>query len=129
MKNYNYKCLNCKKEFSAELIEDNFYYLCPDCGRAEKNQPLNGVLTVEYDYDELKKKLNREKFLRLPSGKFWLYPDLQPINFTKFDEIILNRLALPDDQLMHFRYNDADILLLDETRNPTLSYKDRASFL
>lgn len=129
MKNYNYKCFNCKKKFSAELIEDNFYYLCPDCGRAEKNQPLNGVLTVEYDYDELKKKLNREKILQLPPGKIWLYPDLWPINFTKYDKKILNQLTLPEDQLLSFKYRDADILLMDETRNPTLSYKDRASFL
>jgi len=129
MKNYIYKCFNCNKEFSADLIEDNFYYLCPDCGKAEKNQPLNGVLTVEYDYDELKKKLNREKFLQLPPGKFWLYPDLWPINLTKFDETILNQLVLPEDQLLSFKYDDADILLMDETRNPTLSYKDRASFL
>ncbi|RKY90172.1 MAG: threonine synthase, partial [Ignavibacteriae bacterium] len=57
------------------------------------------------------------------------YPDLWPINFTKFDETILNRLTLPEDQLLSFKFNDADILLMDETRNPTLSYKDRASFL
>jgi len=129
MKNYIYKCFNCKKEFPAELIEDNFYYLCPDCGKAEKNQPLKGVLTVEYDYEELKKKLNREKFFRLPPGKFWLYPDLWPINFSYFDKTILNQLTLPEDQLLSFKYSDVDILLMDETRNPTLSYKDRASFL
>ena len=66
MKNYIYKCFDCKKEFSAELIEDNFSYLCPNCGKAEKNRPLRGVLTVEYDYNELKKKLNKEKILELP---------------------------------------------------------------
>ncbi len=129
MHKYFYKCFDCKKEFSAELIEDNFHYLCPDCGNAEKKKPLNGILIVEYDYDELKKTLNREKILRLPSGKFWLYPDLWPINFSHFDETILSRLTLPEDQLLSFKYRNADILLMDETRNPTLSYKDRASFI
>ncbi len=129
MNNYIYKCFNCKKEFSAKLIEDNFHYLCPDCGKAEKNKPLEGVLTIEYDYNELKKKLNKEEFLQLPSGKFWLYPDLWPINLTKFSEATLKLLALPEDQLLSFSYNDQDIYLMDETRNPTLSYKDRASFL
>jgi threonine synthase len=129
MKNYIYKCFNCSKEFSAEFVEDNFYYLCPDCGKAEKNRPLKGVLTVEYNYDELKKKLNREEFLRLPPGKFWLYPLLWPINLTTFNETILNQLVLPEDQLLSFKYKGADISLMDETRNPTLSYKDRASFL
>ena len=129
MKNYLYKCFNCKKEFSLELIEDNFHCLCPNCGKAEKNQPLKGVLTVEYNYDELKKKLNREKFLQLSPGKFWLYPNLWPINLTQFDETILSHLSLPEDQLLSFKYKSADILFMDETRNPTLSYKDRASFL
>ncbi len=129
MNKYIYKCFNCKQEFSAILIEDNFHYLCPDCGKAEKNQPLNGVLTIEYDYDEIKKTLSKDDFLKLTPGKFWLYPDLWPINFTKFDETILNQLTLPKDQLLSFKYGDADILLMDETRNPTLSYKDRASFL
>jgi len=65
----------------------------------------------------------------MPPGKFWLYPDLWPVNLSQFNEIVLNRLALPEDQLLNFRYNDTEIFLMDETRNPTLSYKDRASFL
>jgi len=129
MINYLYKCFNCKKEFSAELIEDNFHYLCPDCGKAEKNKPLRGILTIEYNYDKIKKKLSEDEFLKLTPGKFWLYPDLWPINFTQFNETILNQLVLPEDQLLSFKYRGTDILLLDETRNPTLSYKDRASFL
>ncbi len=129
MSNYTYKCFNCKKEFSAELIEDNSHYLCPDCGKAEKSKPLQGVLTIEYEYDEIKKSLSKDEFLKLTPGKFWLYPDFWPINFTKFDETILNQLVLPEDLLLNFKYGDADILLMDETRNPTFSYKDRASFL
>ena len=81
MKRYIYKCYKCDKEYSAEEIENNFIYLCPTCGKAEKNQPLEGVLTVEYDYTELKKKLSRDRFLKLTHGKFWLYPDLWPLNF------------------------------------------------
>ena len=129
MKNYIYKCFNCKKEFSAELIEDNFYYLCPDCGRTEKNQPLKGVLTVEYDYNELKKKLSRDEFLKLTPGKFWLYPDLWLINFQNFSDEQLNKLALPADLLLKYTIDGRDLWLMDETRNPTLSYKDRATSL
>jgi threonine synthase len=129
MKNYIYKCSNCKKEFPAELIEDNFYYLCPDCGKAERNQPLKGVLTVEYDYNEIKKKLSRDEFLKLTPGKFWLYPDLWPINFQNFSDEQLNKLALPADLLLNYTIDGKDIWLMDETRNPTLSYKDRATSL
>jgi threonine synthase len=129
MNNYIYKCFNCRKEFSSELIEDNFHYLCPDCGRAEKNNPLKGVLTIEYNYDELKRKLSRDEFLKLTPGKFWLYPELWPVNFQNFRDDQLNKLALPANLLLKYTIDKKDIWLLDETRNPTLSYKDRATSL
>jgi len=129
MKNYIYKCFNCNKEFPAELIEDNFHYLCPDCGKAEKNKPLDGVLTIEYDYNELIKKLSRDEFLKLTPGKFWLYPDLWPVKFQNFSDDQLNKLALPADLLLKYTIGGRDMWLLDETRNPTLSYKDRATSL
>ncbi len=69
MSNYIYKCSSCHKKFKAEEIESNFIYLCPYCGKAEKNKPLEGVLTIEYDYEELKKKLSRDKFLKTHSRK------------------------------------------------------------
>ncbi|MDP2362693.1 MAG: pyridoxal-phosphate dependent enzyme, partial [Ignavibacteria bacterium] len=127
--NYLYKCFSCKKEFSSEVIEKEFHYLCPNCGKAEKNNPLEGVLTVEYDYPKLKKKLTREDFLKLPAGKFWLYPDLWPINFQNFRDDQLIKLALPSDQLLKYTINKKEFWILDDTRNPTLSYKDRASSL
>jgi len=129
MKNYIYKCTNCKKEFSTESIEDNFYYLCPECGKAEKNQPLKGVLIVEYDYNKIKKKLSIDEFLKLTPGKLWLYPDLWPINFQNFSDDQLNKLALPADILLEYTIDDRDLWVMDETRNPTLSYKDRATSL
>jgi len=129
MKNYKYKCSNCKTEFPSEFIEDNFCYLCPECGKADKNQPLQGVLTVEYDYNEIKKKLSRDKFLKLIPGKFWIYPDLWPINFQNFSDEQLNKLALPADLLLKYTIDGKDLWVMDETRNPTLSYKDRATSL
>ncbi len=129
MSNYVYKCSQCYKEFEANEIESNFVYLCPSCGKAEKNKPLQGVLTVEYYYSELKKKVSRENFLKLPAGKFWLYPYLWPVNFQNFREDQLTKLALPSDQLLKYTVNKKEFWILDDTRNPTLSYKDRASSL
>ena len=129
MLSYIYKCSNCHKEFDAQEVESNFTYLCPVCGKAEKNKPLEGVLTVEYDYPELKKKLSKNKFLELTPGKSWLYPELWPINFQKFRDDHLIKLALPSDQLLKYTIDRKDFWILDDTRNPTLSYKDRASSL
>ena len=129
MTNYIYKCSGCHKEFEDKEIESNFIYLCPSCGKAEKNKPLQGVLTVEYNYTELNEKLSRENFLKLPAGKFWLYPDLWPINFQNYSDDQLIKLALPSDQLLKYNINKREFWILDDTRNPTLSYKDRASSL
>jgi len=126
---YNYKCFNCSAVYSPEEIEKKFIYLCPNCGQADKNKPLEGVLTVEYDYSLLKKRLSREDFLKGTPGKFWFYPNLWPINFNSFSEDQLNKLSLPEDQLKKYQIDGRDLWIMDETRNPTFSYKDRASSL
>ena len=129
MNNYVYRCTNCKEEYTPEKIEKEFIYLCTKCGKAEKNRPLEGVLEVVYDYAALKKVINKNDFLRMNPGKFWLYPDLWPLNFNSFTYDQLAKLALPSGQLLKYRIDDKDLWLLDDTRNPTLSYKDRATAL
>ncbi len=129
MKNYIYKCSNCELEFQANEIENNLIYLCPKCGKAEENKPLKGVLQIEYDYNSIRENISQENFLKLKSGKFWLYPELWPIDFLKVDNLLLNKLSLPSSTLIEYQINDSSFLILDETRNPTLSYKDRASSL
>ena len=129
MSNYIYKCSSCHKKFDTKEVESNFIYLCPVCGKAERNKPLESVLTIEYDYQDLKKKLSRKDFLKLTPGKFWLYPDLWPIDFQNFSADQLIKLALPSDQLLKYTINQKEFWILDDTRNPTLSYKDRASSL
>ena len=129
MSNYNYKCYNCGNTFSPEKIEKEMLYLCPDCGKAERNRPIEGVLTVEYDYDSLKKTLLKDDYLKLTPGKFWLYPELWPLDFINFTDDQLNKLALPADQLFKYKIERRELWIQDETRNPTLSYKDRATSL
>ena len=107
--NYLYKCFNCNKEWSANQIEKDFTYICSYCGKAEKNKPIEGVLTVEYDYDQFKNKSSREEFLRLNPGKFWLYPDLWPLNFDNSSEDQLDKLALPSDQFLKFEINNKTV--------------------
>ncbi|MCK5456311.1 MAG: pyridoxal-phosphate dependent enzyme, partial [Melioribacteraceae bacterium] len=126
---YSYICNRCNSQYSSKEIEDNLLYLCPKCGKAEKQRPLEGVLIVEYDYDNIKNNIKREDFLKIEPGKPWLYPQLWPIDFQKIEIQLLDRLVLPADNLLNYKINDRDILVFDETRNPTLSYKDRASSL
>ncbi len=127
--NYKYKCQDCLKEYSSDEIESKMIYLCPSCGKSEKNTPLKGVLTIEYDYEKLKEEYSKEYFIKLSPGKIWNYPDLWPIDFSKVDEGLLNRLTLPQNQIISYPIDKKEILFLDDTRNPTYSYKDRASIL
>ncbi|MCG6915385.1 threonine synthase [bacterium BMS3Abin03] len=129
MSSYKYSCIKCGTKYFSEIIEKEFHYLCPKCGKAEKNKPLEGVLEVIYDYEELKKSLSKEKFLDLTPGKFWLYPELLPLKSQSFPEEKIKRLALPEDLILKYDLNGREVFVMDETRNPTLSYKDRASSL
>jgi len=127
MNKYRYRCFSCASIFSSEQIESNRLYLCPKCGKADKQRPLEGVLLIEYDYNIIKTEILREDFLKIESGKFWLYPYLWPIDFEEIDSHVLDRLTLISHNLLNYKINDKEFFVLDETRNPTLSYKDRAS--
>ena len=128
---YVYRCFSCGKEYPPALFEAEYRYLCPACGKATDKQPLNGVMQVIYDYDRLRKKLSREKFLQLPAGRPWLYPELWPVSdMTKLlPDDQLELLALPENLLLKIIVQDIMVLILDDTRNPTCSFKDRASIL
>ena len=79
MNNYNYKCTSCQKTFLREEIEGFFQYLCPDCGKTEKNKPLQGVMLIEYGYSKLSDVLVKSQFLKNQPGQFWMYPQLWPL--------------------------------------------------
>jgi len=129
MDKYSYICHTCNSCYSSKHVEASLLYLCPKCGSAEKQNPLEGVLLIDYDYDNIKSNIKREDFLKIKPGKFWLYPQLWPVDFQKIEIQLLDRLVLPADNLLNYKIDNRDLLVLDETRNPTLSYKDRASAL
>jgi threonine synthase len=135
---YFYKCFDCNSRFSIKEIEPIFQYLCPRCGKAEKNQPLTGVLWVEYDFGKLKRELGRGDFLNFVCGEFWHYPQLWPLDFCEEKGRIiirnvskqqLNRIRLNTHPLLEYKIDERVIMFFDDTRNPTLSYKDRASII
>ena len=83
MESYCYKCFDCKTKLPIEVIEPLFQYLCPKCSKVEPDQPLKGVLLIEYDYSGLKKQLNKQDFMKMPAGQFWQYPQLLPLKYHK----------------------------------------------
>jgi len=138
MTHYHYKCFQCNSKFSIEEIESVLHYLCPKCGKTKKNRPLEGVLWIEYNYEKIKNVFNKDTFLKLPAGSFWEYPQILPLQYnstqqhTTFTNISfeqLNKLQLNENPLLKYEIDNEVVLIFDDTRNPTLSYKDRASSL
>jgi len=138
MNRYIYRCFDCNARFPAKDIEPFSHYLCPNCGKAEKNRPLKGVLQVDYDYAVLRREISRERFLEFPCGEFWHYPQLWPLDYqqangqTSIKKIALkelSKLSMNAFPLLEYKSGEQRLLFFDDTRNPTLSYKDRASVL
>ena len=109
------RCVICGTTYPA----DN-RYTCTKCG-------VEGILDVEYDYDKVAKTLTRQALAqRVPSH--WRYEELIPVDFT---------LPLPVLQIGWTPIYPAgrlsewvglrDLYLKDDGRNPSASFKDRAS--
>lgn len=136
MSHYYYICSDCKKEYPAFQIEKDLIYLCPSCGKAERNQPLKGVLRIKYDYRDIKRKNFREKLLNSKAGQIWNFPEVLPLEFDNFknkfpliDEHRLESISLNSNSVIKLKYISSNLFAFDDTRNPTFSYKDRASIL
>jgi len=82
MNHYYYECFSCKSKFSKQQIENDLHYLCPKCGKAEKNKPLVGVLKIIYNYNSVSEEIKKSDFLNLTPGEFWLYPQLWPLEYS-----------------------------------------------
>lgn len=117
-----YECIDCGKQFYTNEI----IYLCPSCSK-ENNEinPPKGVLKVIYNYSEVLKK--NTKFIKLKENNFI---DIIPVNSSKsFPKLSIGNTPL-------YRFNSFDnkdlpfqLILKDDSQNPTFSFKDRASAL
>lgn len=128
MAHYHYECIDCHTRLNAEKVEQELIYLCPECGSCEKNAPLTGVLMIIYDYEHIARELPREQLLAMSPGAFWQYPMLQPLLKEASTEI-LNRIRLNANPVQVRDYKGKNVWFFDDTGNPTLSYKDRATSL
>lgn len=109
------RCVICGATYPA----DN-RYTCANCG-------VTGILDVEYDYDKVAKTLTRHALAHRPYSH-WRYEELIPVDFG---------LHLPALQVGWTPVYHTDRLaewvgvhgldLKDDGRNPSASFKDRAS--
>ena len=112
-----YKCSLCGEEYQPEAIT----YVCPRDG---------GNLDIVYDFDDLKQKLAVESLIKNVQQSLWRYLDLLPIDqipagATPLQSAGWTPIYSPtklrvDLELPH-------LWVKDDSRNPTASFKDRAS--
>ncbi len=118
MKHFNgYKCSLCE----AEYLPGQVTYTCPKDG---------GNLDVIVDYDSIKKKFQPEDITSRTEPSLWRYLPLLPVGEPEGDSTPLHAagwtpvFALPR---LAERLGLKHLWLKDESRNPTASFKDRAS--
>ena len=113
-----FKCVSCGKEYLPNQIE----YTCTSC------DPLLGTLDVVYDYNLIKKKLNRQRLSQNQNFSHWRYLDLLPIDkFNLIPSLSVGWTPVYQAINLEKEWNIKNIWIKDDGRNPTGSLKDRAS--
>lgn len=111
------KCVKCGEKYSPSDVE----YYCPRCGP-------EGTLDVLYDYNQIKSSFTKERLNATDENSLWRYIDLLPVE-CKPD--ILNMQVgwtpLYKTQRLEKALGLNFIYVKDDGRNPTASFKDRAS--
>ena len=103
---------------------------CRACGRPEDIGPnfvctaCFGPLEVVYDYDVARERLTREALATRPST-IWRYLELLPVDAPPSRGLAVGSTALVSADRLGADLGIARLHLKDDTRNPTLSFKDR----
>jgi threonine synthase len=103
-------CVDCGETFDAAETA----HRCPDC---------DGILDPEYDYDEI--DLTREDLEDRPFESMWRYEELLPFprsTAVSMDEGATQLVECPN---LAEELGVGRVLLKDEGRNPTGTFKDR----
>ncbi len=113
----NYRCSLCGTEYSP----DESTYACPKDG---------GNLDVLLDYEALKTKYEPEDILSRHDPSLWRYLPLLPVSMPEGEATPLHAAGgTPVFELTSLaeKMDLRNLWLKDESRNPTASFKDRAS--
>ncbi|MBC7250709.1 MAG: threonine synthase [Anaerolineae bacterium] len=121
------KCVLCGAEYGV----DEVLYVCPRHGD-------EGILDVVYDYPRLRPRLTRESLAADPTPSIWRYLPLLPVDPSTLDRLRDGRLPthplfrvgwtpLYRARNLERKLDLAALYVKDDGRNPSASFKDRAS--
>lgn len=111
------KCLICGKEYAPDEVE----YVCPDHGN-------EGILDVVYDYDLIGQRISPESLAANQDYTIWRYKPLLPIEAdAAVPPLSIGWTPLYDAPRLAAGLGLKHVWVKDDGRNPTASFKDRAS--
>ena len=112
-----FMCVECSRTYSISEVE----YVCPDC---------DGNLDIVYDYDWIGRRFNKESLAANRDQTIWRYRALLPVEETsEVPPLSLGWTPVYDVPRLAQKYGVGKLLIKDEGRNPTGSFKDRPSAL
>ena len=112
------RCVHCGRTYNTDEVE----YYCASCGYHD------GILDVLYDYDAMRKELNPASLAANSDRSMWRYLPLLPVaDRTLIPHLQVGWTPLYDAPRVAGELGVARCWVKDEGRNPTASFKDRAS--
>ena len=112
-----YKCSLCSAEYSPAKV----MYTCPACG---------GNLDVVLDYDRINKESSISAITSCSDSSLWRYLPLLPVSDPGGSRTTIHAAGwtpIFEPQQLTRSLGFKRLLVKDEGRNPTASFKDRAS--
>jgi len=115
---YHFKCTLCGAEYDAKDVR----YVCPKHGD-------DGILDAIYDYKQIASKTNPRKISDSRDFSIWRYADLLPLKDAAkaAPPLAVGWTPLYHAQKLGAELSLSNLYLKDDGRNPTASFKDRAS--
>lgn len=112
-------CVECGRTYSPK----RGLYTCEECG-------LSGILDVVYDYDIAARQLTRESLAADRNFSMWRYLPLLPLDGAdKVQPLQVGWTPLTRHPRLERALGLERLYVKDDGRNPTGSFKDRASAL
>jgi threonine synthase len=112
-----FKCIECAREYRAGEVE----YVCPSC---------NGNLDVLYDYDHISAQLDKAALAADRNLTIWRYRALLPLEDTSpVPPLSVGWTPICDAVQLASELGLRQLLIKDDGRNPSASFKDRPSAL
>jgi len=112
------RCVHCGREYNTVEVD----YYCPSCGYHD------GILDVVYDYEAVRKALNPATLAGNRNYSMWRYLPLLPVSAAEFiPRLHVGWTPLYAAPRLARELGAGECWVKDEGRNPTASFKDRAS--